>query len=168
LLAGNTAKNSIKKQKAKAGWAEEVRWGRGGGVCERKLGRAGGGTDGSSQGAETWQVAICCLLTTFNLIIAVAPDVFTFGNSAVSPPYRDSYRFFLVVFFFFFTAQDTRSIDPLARVEDTDRSTRTLARSIHSELSIHGQTDHTRPLHHSLILRVGLIQPRSHAGDFSI
>ncbi len=108
------------------------------------------------------------MLTTFNLIIAVAPDVFTFGNSAVSPPSRDSYRFFLVVFFFFFAAQDTRSIDPLGRVEDTDRSTRTLARSIHSEFSIHGQTDHTRPLDHSLILRVGLIQPRSHAGDFSI
>jgi hypothetical protein len=59
----------------------------------------GRGNDGS-QGAETWQVAICCLLTTFYLIIAVAPDVVTFGNSAVSPPYRYSYRFFLVFFFF--------------------------------------------------------------------
>ncbi len=125
----------------------------------------GWGNDGS-QGAETWQVAICCLLNTFNLIIAVAPDVVTFGNSAVSPPYRDSYRFFLVVFCFLFAHDTLRSIDPLGRVDDT--STRTLARSIHRELSIHGQTDHTRPLHHSLILRVGLIHPRRHAGDFSI
>lgn len=61
LLAGNTAKNSIKKQKAKAGWAEEVRWGRGGGVCERKLGRAGGGMMAAVKGPKPgrWPSAVC-------------------------------------------------------------------------------------------------------------